>query len=1030
MIFQRKVRFFWSSNSIFFRFDIIDDNYIPSVAVDPDQIDGDFIRINLAHLTCGPDRNSVDSWSVVVLPNTENESCNLLLNVNSETTRTKIGKIEGTVFRTIEGYSIIVKFPYEKWDDLPRRGGMTRLQIVFGDSDSEGNIDHKFVLFPISRDIKNIDSKISRFGNIRYAEDTWVSVYPRDMVYAKRMATFFIDVGNLTDRERQMRIYPETPQSEQSSADLGQENQVTYNLPAKTVKQKIPIELNFEGLPSSAYRINAKSGVFYDSGAFVVKYVKESGLIYCQKLIDRRKRGTTRDLSIFSSNDLIKSTFSHLAGGGQVLWNVGKYDASSTDFPQYIRKLGDHVIDIPNATEKEVPWAVFGGLDTLDGMNEPLILKFNSKFSNHHEKLSPDEPLSESKTNPSRVAREKYKYLLLLGVIVEYIDEDSFPELHVSTATETLLTQTVRPTSYGGTGKKHVYVFRIWLSSLSSDIRIKNQAIHGPKFEIDFIALLGGGDASIHSENDSSLSFSGTREAKIFTKQVATSKFLLKHYSVDANGKAYSSLPGGRYDGVNLRDWGLLTSELAAWGCLDQASALVKKLPLVLGSVDISPASKGFTVGNALIVNSVYNTWKKLGKSRAFLDPIWLSCVHLPLTELRKEVETNPLRLANCGGEFGAGDPENPAVTLPMYFAVQAALASGVAMAKESGYTENADNWKLTSDRLEIGFRRNLISSENQIKLVSQDIFPESWGIEEQQGIMALLPKNTWVYGRYLDTKSVFYNDRVRVFDTPYLLSGIPFWSDYNGFLLSKDTDQQLKASFDYILGFSPLFRKGIWSKLYMVDYNKSVLQLWTVMSAFLLDSIPIATNMLVNYVRFSFDEFVPIPKFSDIEISPYTFEEKLNASEHGENKGATFDDLNILTGVTGLKTARLIAGIDDYDSSVLRLFPRLPEGWSGVNAKNWLVSHASTESRTSKIEYSYEKVSTGRYIMTVESTDKLSELTVRIGPFSPKTKKVRISGAGDQADVSTFRHGFYAWVTRTFKNVKSLDIAAQATAY
>ena len=1031
-----KTRLFWSSDSIFFRFDIVDDKHITASTTELEKVNGDYFRIDLAHLTCGPDRNSVEPWTILLLPDVENETCNLSLHTKSEIKRTKIGKVESTLFRTIDGYSLIVKLPYEKWDDLPRRGGMTRMQIAYGDSDSPDQIHHRFVLFPIDRGKKTLHTNTSQFGIIRYAKNTWLTTYPRDIVYSQHKATFLMDIGNLTDRPVDVSIYPEKVKSRHSIQNPEEKHRSTYLLSANTVKQKIPIEVNFKGLPSGTYKINGKSGVFYDSDAFEVKYSEKSGLIYCPNLIEKRGKTATRDLNVLKSPDLINKTFQYLAGGGKVLWSAGKYDAASNDFPQYIRKIGKHMINIPQAGKKKIPWALFGGLDNLDGMNEPLILKIHKDLNRQQVGLSPDDPLIQSTQNPPKTLRENFKFLLLLGIVAEYIDEESFPEIHVFTESKTLLKQTIHPTPTEGLAKRHSYIFRIWLTSLDEEVSIENSAPHGSKVEIDFIALLGAAkkpespSKDSDDSNDSSIQFTGNPLAEIFSKQINTSKFLLKNYLVDTDGKAYSSLPGGRYGGVNLRDWGLLTAELASWGCLNQASALAQKIPLMLKSTNTSLSAGEFTIGHAVMITSIYNTWRKLGKNKSFLDPIWLSCVHQPLLELVKEIETNPLGLVNCGGEFGVYDRQNPATTIPMYFALQAALASGVAMAKENGYGENANRWALAADRLSTGLKRHLVSGESQAQLVSQELFPASWGVDQQQGVILTLPTNAWVYGRYVDENPVLYNDGVRVFDTPYLLSGMSFWSDYKGFTLDTETDEQLEASFDFILAFSPVFRKPAWSKLYMVDYNKSVHQLWTVLAALLLDSTPIASNTLANYIKYTFDEFIPIPKLSDIEVSPYTFEEKLNASDDAENKGAINDDLNILTGTTALKMVRFIAGIDDYDSSMLNLIPRLPDGWKRFDCHNWLISHDPTESRTSKIKYSFERLSEGRYAMTLDSSEKLNAITVRMGPFSAKTRKVRISGKGAPANVQTMRHGFYTWATQTFKKVKTLDITAQEIVY
>ena len=120
-----------------------------------------------------------------------------------------------------------------------------------------------------------------------------------------------------------------------------------------------------------------------------------------------------------------------------------------------------------------------------------------------------------------------------------------------------------------------------------------------------------------------------------------------------------------------------------------------------------------------------------------------------------------------------------------------------------------------------------------------------------------------------------------------------------------------------------------------MIDYNKSVTQLWTVIAGLFLDSTPIASNILNSYIRYTYDEFIPIPMLCDSEVSPYTFEEKLNVSTKGENRGATYDDLNILTTTAALKTARLIGGIDDSDSMELKFIPRLPEKWKKLHSRN-----------------------------------------------------------------------------------------------
>ncbi len=197
-----------------------------------------------------------------------------------------------------------------------------------------------------------------------------------------------------------------------------------------------------------------------------------------------------------------------------------------------------------------------------------------------------------------------------------------------------------------------------------------------------------------------------------------------------------------------------------------------------------------------------------------------------------------------------------------------------------------------------------------------------------------------------------------------------------------------------------------------------------------LLDNIPIASKALGSYIKYSFDEFVPLPDYCDIEISPYTFEDNLSVAENGDNNGNVGDDLNISNGVNGLRIARIIAGIDDFDPAIsLKLIPRLPEGWEKIEVNNWLISTHSTPNLAT-INFSYEKSTGNRFIMQLESSEKLSEILVRVGPFPGRIRKVRFTGEGQRTDVNTIRHGIHSWAFTRFKKVKSLKITALAIIY
>ncbi len=1024
------VRTFWNRDSIFFRIDVVDDVFIPVPDSRHENAEGDYVRINFAHLTCGPDRNSRQPWSIYLYPDVDAESCALRVDVDSETTKAKIGRIKSGLLETIDGYAIIVKLPFEKWDDLPRSGGQTRVQVYFHDSDEEGVANHQFTLFPLSRKEAASDHRRSNFGTMRYAERQWVSVYPHEIIAGSGKAEFFIDAGNRTDRDAEAVIYLEDAKTGAVVEVDGETYGETVLVGSRSQEQKSPVTFDFEGVPSGTFKVGARIGVFYDSGAFTIVYSADSGNMYCPDLIERRRKVERRVFAVNQREETRAEAFHRLAGGGDLIWHAGVFDASSEDFPQYIRGIGKTVINVPGSNEKDVPWALFGGLDVLDGMNEPLTLAFDRSLEGVDDPFfPPDDPLLQSKQNMPRAQREKIKYLLLFGVIVDNVDNDSFPEIRISSGGKTLTSQVLQPSKSTTGRKRHTYITRTWLKNLDGEIAIENTAQYGHRLEIDFIALLKGRDGAMSDATTPSLAFKGSSEAEAFTKMVGSSAYLMANYLIDQTSQPYSSLPGGRHDFISLRDWGLLMSELSAWGYAKDAARITEHLPLYISSVDANRPHGQFSIGSATVITGIYNTWRKLGANSGFLDSIWLPCVHRPITEIVREIETNPLGLVNCTGELGSYDGLNPAATVPMYFAIQSALGSAAALAEKSGYNENARSWRFAADQLERNFKEQLVSVDNAMQLVTSENIPASWGIDEQHGIVSSLPPSAWLYGRYEDGKPVFYNRDLRVFDTPYLLSGMSFWCDYYGFSLDDDMRAQLKSTYDYILSVSPLFKKPAWSKYYIVDYNSNIHQLWSIIAGQLLDSGQLSSTALRSYIRYTHDEFLDIPASSDIEVSPYTFEEKFNVAADGGNLGSTLDDLNVINGTTALKMARIVGGIDDTGES-LRLAPRLPTDWEEVEAKNWIVSNADSDSGLATIQYSYRRLGDDRYVLTLDSSEKLDSITVRLGPFPSKIRKVRVTGGGQRVDANTFRQGFNSWVEQTFKKVRSLEISSQAIIY
>jgi hypothetical protein len=93
----------------------------------------------------------------------------------------------------------------------------------------------------------------------------------------------------------------------------------------------------------------------------------------------------------------------------------------------------------------------------------------------------------------------------------------------------------------------------------------------------------------------------------------------------------------------------------------------------------------------------------------------------------------------------------------------------------------------------------------------------------------------------------------------------------------------------------------------------------------------------------------------------------------------------NLMQQTEILKMIRLLPGIDDRSSSLgLSLIPRLPDGWTKIEAHQWpvRVAHANGLWTRAHIDFNYERRPTGGYRLRMSSDQPLPLATVRIGPY------------------------------------------------
>lgn len=149
----------------------------------------------------------------------------------------------------------------------------------------------------------------------------------------------------------------------------------------------------------------------------------------------------------------------------------------------------------------------------------------------------------------------------------------------------------------------------------------------------------------------------------------------------------------------------------------------------------------------------------------------------------------------------------------------------------------------------------------------------------------------------------------------------------------------------------------------------------YAVQTMLLYDRLDMAARCL-GWVASS--TFSPIPEYTVDRESPYHFYEQsytpdaVGRTGIGQGCGA----LNLVSVTEPLKAARLILGVDDTSTDAVRILPRLPESWKGVEAKNWPIR---TSAGMARADIRFERSDRGcAFSLEVTSGGPVPRLMVR----------------------------------------------------
>ena len=191
--------------------------------------------------------------------------------------------------------------------------------------------------------------------------------------------------------------------------------------------------------------------------------------------------------------------------------------------------------------------------------------------------------------------------------------------------------------------------------------------------------------------------------------------------------------------------------------------------------------------------------------------------------------------------------------------------------------------------------------------------------------------------------------------------------------------------------------------------------------AALLLDRMDDAGQMIAWMARFCFSPRLP---------RPYIVPEGANLLHDGSVWRKWGDLGNLFQQAEVISTIQLMLGIDDIDPAQVSLMPRLPLGWTGLEAQAWPV-RTQSDGKPDLIEVSYDlqRDSAGReWKMTLQAQRPIDAWKIRLGPFPAKAQRLRVRLDDAPVAAKLERSGDAQWAWIALNHVQRTHIKLSAT--
>ena len=124
------------------------------------------------------------------------------------------------------------------------------------------------------------------------------------------------------------------------------------------------------------------------------------------------------------------------------------------------------------------------------------------------------------------------------------------------------------------------------------------------------------------------------------------------------------------------------------------------------------------------------------------------------------------------------------------------------------------------------------------------------------------------------------------------------------------------------------------------------------------------------------------------------------------------------------LKTLRLVIGVDDTQPGRLRLFPRLPFGWSEMSVDKYPVLMAH-EGKLETATLHYKLARSGRRMkLEIAASQELGPVVVRLGPFEQQPGAASVLVNGKCPENTVEQSGDSWWVRFSLASVPQATTA------